>query len=158
MKKSRIILLAVLVVFLVVTVSITGYRNNVISEAKTGYLVYVDNNINVIDLRRTIKTEYNVDGYSELNNIGKYYGGDFCCIAINNETTEQEILLFKNGTVEKSYSASEKIISISAYNDKAYYLAEESRNKGSLNCIYKDETELIANDVEEFAITQPNKT
>ena len=152
MKKSRIILLAVLVVFLVVTVSITGYRNNVISEAKTGYLVYVDNNINVIDLETTTKTEYNVDGYSNLRCIGNYYGGDFCCLAFNNETKDQEILLFKNGTVEKSYSVSKKIICISAYNDKVYYLAEESRNKGSLNCIYKDETELIANDVEEFAI------
>lgn len=152
MKKSHKIIITTFAIVLIVAVVIFSYRYGVIAKAKTGYLVYADNTINVIDLRRTIKTEYNVDGYSELNNIGKYYGGDFCCIAINNETTEQEILLFKNGTVEKSYSASEKIIFISAYNDKVYYLAEESRNKGSLNCIYKDETELIANDVEEFAI------
>lgn len=152
MKKSRIIVLVILVIVLLVTSVVVGYRYSVISNAKTGYLVYADNTINVIDLKNTTKTKYNVDGYYDFSLIGEYYGGDFCCIAINNETTEQEILLFKNGVVEKSYSVSKKIICISAYNDKVYYLAEESRNKGSLNCIYKDETELIANDVEEFAI------
>ncbi len=152
MKKSRIIVLVILVIVLLVTSVVVGYRYSVISNAKTGYLVYADNTINVIDLKNTTKTKYNVDGYYDFSLIGEYYGGDFCCIAINNETTKQEILLFKNGVVEKSYSVSKKIICISAYNDKVYYLAEESRNKGSLNCIYKDETELIANDVEEFAI------
>lgn len=152
MKKSRIVVLVILVIVLLVTSVVVGYRYSVISNAKTGYLVYADNTINVIDLKNTTNTKYNVDGYYDFSLIGEYYGGDFCCIAINNETTEQEILLFKNGTVEKSHSVSKKIICISAYNDKVYYLAEESRNKGSLNCIYKDETELIANDVEEFAI------
>ena len=152
MKKSHKIIITTFAIVLIVAIVIFGYRYGVIAKAKTGYLVYVDNTINVIDLKNTTKTKYNVDGYYDFSLIGEYYGGDFCCIAINNETTEQEILLFKNGTVEKSYSVSEKIISISAYNDKVYYLAEENRNKGSLNCIYKDETELIANDVEEFAI------
>lgn len=152
MKKSHKIVITILAVVLIVAIVIFSYRYSVIAKAKTGYLVYADNTINVIDLKNTTKTKYNVDGYYDFSLIGEYYGGDFCCIAINNETTEQEILLFKNGTVEKSYSVSKKIICISAYNDKVYYLAEESRNKGSLNCIYKDETELIANDVEEFAI------
>ncbi len=152
MKKSHKTIIALLSIALIVSILMFSYRYGVIAKAKTGYLVYADNTINVIDLKNTTKTKYSVDGYYDFSLIGEYYGGDFCCIAINNETTEQEILLFKNGTVEKSYSVSEKIISISAYNDKVYYLAEENRNKGSLNCIYKDETELIANDVEEFAI------
>lgn len=152
MKKSHKIIITTFAVVLIVAAAIFSYRYGVIAKAKTGYLVYADNTINVIDLKNTTITKYNVDGYYDFSLIGQYYGGDFCCIAINNETAEQEILLFKNGTVEKSYSVPEKIISISAYNDKVYYLTEESRNKGSLNCIYKDETELIANDVEEFAI------
>ena len=152
MKKSHKIIITTFAVVLIVAAAIFSYRYGVIAKAKTGYLVYADNTINVIDLKNTTITKYNVDGYYDFSLIGEYYGGDFCCIAINNETAEQEILLFKNGTVEKSYSVPEKIISISAYNDKVYYLTEESRNKGSLNCIYKDETELIANDVEEFAI------
>ena len=152
MKKSHKIIIALLSIALIVSILMFSYRYGVIAKAKTGYLIYADNTINVIDLKNTTKTKYNVDGYYDFSLIGEYYGEDFCCIAINNETTEQEIVLFKNGTVEKSYSVPEKIISISAYNDKVYYLTEESRNKGSLNCIYKDETELIANDVEEFAI------
>ena len=152
MKKSRIILLAVLVVFLVVTVSITGYRNNVISEAKTGYLVYVDNNINVIDLETTTKTEYNVDGYSNLRCIGNYYGGDFCCLAFNNETKEQEILLFKNGVIEKSYPFSDEYASVATYNDKVYYLAYDSSNKGDLVCISGDETKIIESGIEDYAL------
>ena len=152
MKKSRIILLAVLVVFLVVTVSITGYRNNVISEAKTGYLVYVDNNINVIDLETTTKTEYNVDGYSNLRCIGNYYGGDFCCLAFNNETKDQEILLFKNGVIEKSYPFSDEYASVATYNDKVYYLAYDSSNKGDLVCISGDETKIIESGIEDYAL------
>ncbi len=63
MKKSRIIFLAVLAIILVVTVAITGYRNSVISKAKTGYLVYADDTIKVINLETTGKREYKVDRY-----------------------------------------------------------------------------------------------
>ena len=152
MKKSHKIIITTFAIVLIVAILMFSYRYGVIAKAKTGYLVYADNTINVIDLKNTTKIKYNVDGYYDFSLIGEYYGGDFCCLAINNETTKQEILLFKNGDVEKSYTIAEKVMSISAYNDKVYYLTEESRNKGSLNCIYKDETELIANDVEEFAI------
>lgn len=152
MKKSRIIFLAVLAIILVVTVAITGYRNSVISKAKTGYLVYADDTIKVINLETTSKTEYNVDGYSELRYIGKYYGGDFCCLAFNNETKEQEILLFKNGKIEKSYPFLEDDASITAHNDKVYYLTLDSSNKGDLVCISDNETSIIESDVKSFAL------
>lgn len=152
MKKSHKIVITIFATVIIVAVVMFSYRYGVIAKAKTDYLVYADNTINVIDLKNITKTEYNIDGYYDFSLIGEYYGGDFCCVAINNENNEQEILLFKNGVVEKSYLVSKKIISISAYNDKVYYLTEESRNKGNLNCIYKDETKLIANDVVEFAI------
>lgn len=152
MKKSHKIIIALLSIALIVTIVIFSYRYGVIAKAKTGYLVYADNTINVIDLKNTTKTKYNVDGYYDFGLIGKYYGGDFCCTAINNETTEQEIVLFKNGVVEKSYSVSEQIVSISAYNDKVYYLTEEGRLNGSLYCIYENETEVIESNVEEFAL------
>lgn len=115
MKKSHKIIITTFAIVLIVAILMFSYRYGVIAKAKTGYLVYADNTINVIDLKNTTKIKYNVDGYYDFSLIGEYYGGDFCCIAINNETTEQEILLFKNGVVEKSYSVSKKIICISAY-------------------------------------------
>ena len=152
MKKSHKIFITIFAIVLIVVIAIFSYRYDVIAKAKTGYLVYADNTINVIDLKNTTKTKYNVDGYYDFSLIGEYYGGEFCCIAINNETTEQEILLFKNGSVENSFSVSQKIISVSAYNDKVYYLTEEGRLKGSLYCIYENKTELVENNVYEFAI------
>lgn len=151
MKKSRIILLAILAIILVVTVAITGYRNSVISKAKTGYLVYADDTIKVINLETTTKTEYNVDGYTELRCIGKYYGGDFCCVA-KNATESYEILLFKNGVIEKSYPFSYDYASVAAYNDKVYYLTWDSSNKGDLVCISDDETSIIESDIKSFAL------
>lgn len=152
MKKSRKIIIAILALILIVAVAVSGYRYGVIVKAKTGYLIYIEDTIKIIDLKNTTKSEFNIDGYSDFGLIGKYYGGDFCCKATNDETTEQEILLFNNGVIEKSYIVIEKIISIAAHNDKIYYLTEENKNKGNLNCIYKDKTELIANDVEEFTL------
>lgn len=146
------IFLAVLAIILVLTVAITGYRNSVISKVKTGYLVYADDTIKVINLETTSKTEYNVDGYSELRYIGKYYGGDFCCLAFNNETKEQEILLFKNGKIEKSYPFLEDDASITAHNDKVYYLTLDSSNKGDLVCISDNETSIIESDVKSFVL------
>lgn len=152
MKKSRIILLAILAIILVVTVAITGYRNSVISKAKTGCLVYADETVNVINLETTSKTEYNVDGYSELRCIGKYYGGDFCCVAKNNATESYEILLFKNGVIEKSYPFSYDYASVVAYNEKVYYLTWDSSNKGNLVCISGDEKSIIESDVKDFSL------
>ncbi len=148
MIKTRKIILAILIVVLVVLIAICGYRSNIISKAKTGCLIYADESIVVINLNETTKKEYNINGYSNLNEIGQYYGGDFCCVAVNNETNEQEILLFKNGVVEKSYPVIEKIISISVYNDKVYYLTED----GCFNCVHENETELIESNIEEFAL------
>ena len=152
MKKSRIILLAILAIILVVTTAIFSYRSNMISKAKTGYLVYADETVNVINLETTTKTEYNVDGYSELRCIGKYYGGDFCCVAKNNVTESYEILLFKNGVIEKSHPFSDDYASVAAYNDKVYYLIWDSSNKGDLVCISNDENSIIESDVKSFAL------
>ena len=152
MKKSHKIIITLLAIALIITIVVFSYRVGVIAKAKTGYLVYVDNTINVIDLKNTTKIKYNVDGYYDFSLIGEYYGGDFCCLAINNETTKQEIVLFKNGVVEKSYSVSEQIVSISAYNDKVYYLTEEGRLNGSLYCIYENETEVIESNVKTFTL------
>ena len=58
MKKSHKIIITTFAIVLIVAVVIFSYRYGVIAKAKTGYLVYADNTINVIDLRRTIKTEY----------------------------------------------------------------------------------------------------
>lgn len=152
MKKIHKIIIIILAVVLVVAVVVSGYRYNVISKAKTGYLVFADKSVVVIDLKETTKTEYNVEGYSELCNVGKYYDGDFCCVAVNNQTKQQEILLFKNGVVEKSYPAAEKIMSISAYNDKLYYLTEENELTGNLICLYNNKIEIIESNVEDFAV------
>lgn len=148
MEKTRKIKLIISAIALVVLFAIFGYKNSIISDAKTGYLVYADDIIAVVDLETTTKTEYNVNGYSNFDSIGKYYGGDLCCVAINNETTEQEILLFKNGNVEKSYLVIEDILSVSAYNDVVYYLTKD----GNLICLSDSKTELIASDINEFAL------
>lgn len=152
MKKSHKIIIALLSIALIVAILMFSYRYGVIAKAKMGYLVYADNTINVIDLKNTTKIKYNVDGYYDFSLIGEYYGGDFCCLAINNETTKQEIVLFKNGVVEKSYSVSEQIVSISAYNNKVYYLTEEGRLNGSLYYIYENETEVIESNVKTFTL------
>ncbi len=152
MKKSRIIILIILAMVLIVTSIVGGYRYSVIAKAKTGYLVYADKSIIVINLETTTKTKYNVDGYSELRCIGEYYGGDFCCIATNNVTETYEILLFKNGVIEKTYSFLYDYASIAAHDDKVYYLTYDSNNKGDLVCISGDESIIIENDVEDFSL------
>lgn len=148
MEKTRKIKLIISAIALIVLFVIFGYKNSIISDAKTGYLVYADDTIVIIDLEATTQTEHNVDGYSSFDNIGKYFGGDFCCVATNNETIEQEILLFKNGVVEKSYPIMEDILSVSVYNDVVYYLTKD----GNLNYICDDKTELLANNIEEFVL------
>ena len=148
MKKSRVIILVLVAILSISLIVVFGYRGSVIAKAKTGYMVYANEKIVVIDLEETTKTEYSIDGYSNCDNIGKYYGGDFSCRAINNKTNTQEILLFKNGSVERSYPVTEEIISLSAFNDIVYYLTKD----GSLNCISNNETKTIANNVEEYAL------
>ena len=148
MKKSRVIILVLVAILSISLIVVLGYRGSVIAKAKTGYMVYANEKIVVIDLEETTKTEYSIDGYSNCDNIGKYYGGDFSCRAINNKTNTQEILLFKNGSVERSYPVTEEIISLSAFNDIVYYLTKD----GSLNCISNNETKTIANNVEEYAL------
>lgn len=148
MKKSRVIILVLVAILSISLIVVLGYRGSVIAKAKTGYMVYANEKIVVIDLEETTKTEYNIDGYSNCDNIGKYYGGDFSCRAINNITNTQEILLFKNGNVERSYPVTEEIISLSAFNDIVYYLTID----GNLNCISNNETQIIANNIEEYAL------
>jgi hypothetical protein len=127
---------------------VLGYRGSVIAKAKTGYIVYANDKIVVIDIDETTRTEYSIDGYSKCDTIGKYYGGDFSCRTINDKTNAQEILLFKNGSVERLYPVTEEIISLSAFNDIVYYLTKY----GNLNCISNNETKTIANNIEEYAL------
>ena len=148
MKKTRVIILMLVAILSISLIVVFGYRGSVIAKAKTGYMVYANEKIVVIDLDETTRTEYSIDGYSNCGNIGKYYGGDFSYRAINNKTNAQEILLFKNGSIERSYPVTEKIISLSAYNDVVYYLTID----GNLNCISNNETKIIANNIGEYVL------
>lgn len=147
MKRTHKVILIISIVVLVVLIAIFGYRSGIISKAKTGYLLYAEKSIMVFDLETNVKNEYAVDGYA-IESVGKYYGGDFCCEAINNETGEREILLFKNGKVEKSCLVPENNLLPAVFNDKVYYLTED----GKLNCVSDKDTELIASGVEEFSL------
>ena len=48
------------------------------------------------------ETRISFDGYSEYLLVGKYIGGEYCCVS-KGENSFFDVLLIKNGNIEKTY-------------------------------------------------------
>ena len=48
------------------------------------------------------ETRISFDGYSEYLLVGKYIGGEYCCVS-KGENSLYDVLLIKNGNIEKTY-------------------------------------------------------
>lgn len=125
-KKSVIIILAILILCAIIVII---SHNKSVADLKKGYLVYSNNNntLCVYDVKNSTEMTYSVDEFSNITNVGKYYGGDFCCIGKNAQSDNNEILLFKDGTLEKTVPIpyKDELLFAVAYNQDIYFSTEE---------------------------------
>ena len=70
-------------------------------------MIYADVNNRLISYKISEKAETRIsfDGYSEYLLVGKYIGGDYCCVS-KGENSFFDVLLIKNGNIEKTYQLS----------------------------------------------------
>lgn len=95
MKKKiilAIVLISIILLFLLLIIPNEPYNYTVPS-----YFVWADKTINVYDAAINTKKTYEFDEY-DCHDIGKYYGGDFCCIG--DKIDAPYALLFKDGAIE----------------------------------------------------------
>lgn len=143
--KKRIWLLIIffIIITLVIICSINILHISTVNEYQTGYLVWADQTINVYNYASNTKKEYIFEEYN-CSNIGKYYGGDFCCIGYSNE--DAFALLFGNGIMEDAiylpynteqvaslkdeiiFRSGNQIYSLDRYSDKCKLLVDNANS------------------------------
>lgn len=140
--KKICILLSVFIVL----IAIFSIHNNEVTNLKNGYLVYSHHNTGflcVYDIQNAMEMKYEIEGYYDIQGVGKYYGGDFCCIGKNKKTCDKEILLFKNGTLEKSISILYDALFVVTHHNDIYFSTNENIytiNKQNEECLLIDNT------------------
>lgn len=102
-KKILIISLCAVLIALVAAVSVMLKRNSISKHS----LIYADVNDKLISYKisEKAKTRIFFDGYSEYLLVGKYIGGDYCCVS-KGENSLYDVLLIKNGNIERTYQLS----------------------------------------------------
>lgn len=99
-RKILIIPLCAVLIALVAAVSVMLKRNSISKHS----LIYADVNDKLISYKisEKAKTRIFFDGYSEYLLVGKYIGGEYCCVS-KGENSLYDVLLIKNGNIEKTY-------------------------------------------------------
>lgn len=103
-KKILIIPLCAVLIALVAAVSVMLKRNSISKHS----LIYADVNDNKLisyKISEKAETRISFDGYSEYLLVGKYIGGEYCCVS-KGENSFFDVLLIKNGNIEKTYQLS----------------------------------------------------
>lgn len=102
-RKILIIPLCAVLIALVAAVSVMLKRNSISKHS----LIYADVNDKLISYKisEKAKTRIFFDGYSEYLLVGKYIGGEYCCVS-KGENSLYDVLLIKNGNIEKTYQLS----------------------------------------------------
>ena len=118
-KKILIIPLCAVLIALVAAVSVMLKRNSISKHS----LIYADVNDKLISYKisEKAKTRIFFDGYSEYLFVGKYIGGEYCCVS-KGENSLYDVLLIKNGNIEKTYQLSFCPDEIAATDDGIYCL------------------------------------
>lgn len=118
-KKILIISLCAVLIALVAAVSVMLKRNSISKHS----LIYADVNDKLISYKisEKAKTRIFFDGYSEYLLVGKYIGGEYCCVS-KGENSLYDVLLIKNGNIEKTYQLSFCPDEIAATDDGIYCL------------------------------------
>lgn len=118
-KKILIISLCVVLIALVAAASVMLKRNSISKHS----LIYADVNDKLISYKisEKAKTRIFFDGYSEYLLVGKYIGGEYCCVS-KGENSLYDVLLIKNGNIEKTYQLSFCPDEIAATDDGIYCL------------------------------------
>lgn len=144
MKKGTIVFLSLAITLsLILSVFIIFYQKS-IESLKTGYLVYSNNSTGtlcVYDVENSMKMTYSINGFSNIKGVGNYYGGDFCCVGKNEQSNNNEILLFKDGSLEKTIPISYKALHSVAYEQNIYFTTEKelySIDKNNSECVFID--------------------
>lgn len=118
-KKILIISFCAVLIALVAAVSVMLKRNSISKHS----LIYADVNDKLISYKisEKAKTRIFFDGYSEYLFVGKYIGGEYCCVS-KGENSLYDVLLIKNGNIEKTYQLSFCPDEIAATDDGIYCL------------------------------------
>ena len=100
-KKILIISLCAVLIALGAATSVMLKRNSISKHS----LIYADVNDNKLisyKISEKAETRISFDGYSEYLLVGKYIGGEYCCVS-KGENSFFDVLLIKNGNIEKTY-------------------------------------------------------
>lgn len=119
-KKILIISLCAVLIALVAAASVMLKRNSISKHS----LIYADVNDNKLisyKISEKAETRISFDGYSEYLLVGKYIGGEYCCVS-KGENSFYDVLLIKNGNIEKTYQLSFCPDEIAATDDGIYCL------------------------------------
>lgn len=118
-KKILIISLCAVLIALGAVASVMLKRNSISKHS----LIYADVNDKLISYKisEKAKTRIFFDGYSEYLFVGKYIGGEYCCVS-KGENSLYDVLLIKNGNIEKTYQLSFCPDEIAATDDGIYCL------------------------------------
>lgn len=118
-KKILIISLCAVLIALGAVTSVMLKRNSISKHS----LIYADVNDKLISYKisEKAKTRIFFDGYSEYLLVGKYIGGEYCCVS-KGENSLYDVLLIKNGNIEKTYQLSFCPDEIAATDDGIYCL------------------------------------
>lgn len=103
-KKILIISLCAVLIALGAATSVMLKRNSISKHS----LIYADVNDNKLisyKISEKAETRISFDGYSEYLLVGKYIGGEYCCVS-KGENSLYDVLLIKNGNIEKTYQLS----------------------------------------------------
>lgn len=138
-RKILIISLCAVLIALGAAASVMLKRNSISKHS----LIYADVNDKLISYKISEKAETRIsfDGYSEYLLVGKYIGGEYCCVS-KGENSLYDVLLIKNGNIEKTYQLSFCPDEIAATdggiycltNDKIYRLSTADNTES----LYKD--------------------
>lgn len=118
-RKILIISLCAVLIALGAAASVMLKRNSISKHS----LIYADVNDKLISYKISEKAETRIsfDGYSEYLLVGKYIGGEYCCVS-KGENSFFDVLLIKNGNIEKTYQLSFCPDEIAATDDGIYCL------------------------------------
>lgn len=106
---------------MVIISSIVIFHISTVNEYQTGYLVWADKTINVYNYTSDTKKEYIFEEYN-CSNIGKYYGGDFCCIGYSNGA--EFALLFDDGIIEDTICLPYNTEQVASLKNEIIFLSE----------------------------------
>lgn len=129
--KKKIALIIILIVGIFIVIDIVTFQ---VPKSHPSYFVWADKAINVYDRKNDTKKTYEFAGYN-CRDIGKYYGGDFCCIGDKDGTPYA--LLFKDGIIEYYISLPYEAEQIAVWQNDIIFRSDEkiySIDKQSQEC------------------------